>query len=480
MAFRIQLALIVLSLVSCSDDAQVPPCQGDDCNPVEPDAEPDAADLLPVDALGDVPLTDADADADAAADAAELDAADAPDGDDAQPSDSDLDHDTEIDARDAPDLFEGPPRGRYAYSAADLDALLDVRAAAYHPEGRYAVVLERRDNARVYDAVNESWSTFDLSPFVGRIDWSDIDFSPDGAFALLTGTRVFSDAGEQHQGVIFRLDHETMLARLDETSEDTPFDQLSGLNRLGVVNTELTFAHDDAVPWLLARPVVSPWSATLVALDPDGELFLGSSLNQNAEAGCADFDLVSEAGGGLGALIACNIEGADTLYVSDVRGDPTWLDDLGNNEVGTLSAVESYRDGSYALVVNDAGTLYRFVDGQFNETREAIRFGAPTRAIGFQSEGARARVRGARTGSFGIAIEYRHPYYECPTTGEASCMLEVVSIPGFDAEPFNAGPDAVLRDVAWRPGCDGGFIVGGDATGGLVIAFDVETGVACD
>ena len=45
---------------------------------------------------------------------------------------------------------------------------------------------------------------------------------------------------------------------------------------------------------------------------------------------------------------------------------------------------------------------------------------------------------------------------------------------------FNAGPDAVLRDVAWRPGCDGGFIVGGDATGGLVIAFDVETGVACD
>jgi hypothetical protein len=58
-----------------------------------------------------------------------------------------------------------------------------------------------------------------------------------------------------------------------------------------------------------------------------------------------------------------------------------------------------------------------------------------------------------------------------------------VSIPGFSGPPYDAATGVTLNDVAWRPGCDGGLIVGGEDTfsvqSGYVIRFSVDNGVAC-
>ena len=63
------------------------------------------------------------------------------------------------------------------------------------------------------------------------------------------------------------------------------------------------------------------------------------------------------------------------------------------------------------------------------------------------------------------------------------CGLTEVSIPGFDQAPYNADGNHMLRDAAWRPGCDGGVIVGGytnfNTDLGHIIHFQVVNGRAC-
>ena len=59
------------------------------------------------------------------------------------------------------------------------------------------------------------------------------------------------------------------------------------------------------------------------------------------------------------------------------------------------------------------------------------------------------------------------------------CGLTNVSIPGFDAPPFNADGNTHLDDAAFRPGCDGGIIVGSQRGAGPVIRFDIRNGRAC-
>lgn len=58
-----------------------------------------------------------------------------------------------------------------------------------------------------------------------------------------------------------------------------------------------------------------------------------------------------------------------------------------------------------------------------------------------------------------------------------------VSIPNFTSPPYNADAQVHLNDAAWRPGCEGGLIVGGSntfgSTKGYVVRFTVDNGVAC-
>ena len=58
-----------------------------------------------------------------------------------------------------------------------------------------------------------------------------------------------------------------------------------------------------------------------------------------------------------------------------------------------------------------------------------------------------------------------------------------VSIPNFSLPPYNADSQVTLNDVAWRPGCEGGLVVGGSNTfssqKGYVVRFAVTNGIAC-
>ncbi len=74
----------------------------------------------------------------------------------------------------------------------------------------------------------------------------------------------------------------------------------------------------------------------------------------------------------------------------------------------------------------------------------------------------------------GTVLEYRHDLF-------SQAEITDVSIPGFDEAPWFGTPDTWLMASAWRPGCDGGLLVGGEFVGsGLAIEFALEGGVLCE
>ena len=99
--------------------------------------------------------------------------------------------------------------------------------------------------------------------------------------------------------------------------------------------------------------------------------------------------------------------------------------------------------------------------------------------VSFSPDGVRALIVGRASGGTalrGTILEYRHDLYSVGAITD-------VSIPGFASAPYNADSNTNLNDSAFRPGCDGGLVVGGrtDFSGstGLLIELAIEGGRAC-
>ncbi len=81
-------------------------------------------------------------------------------------------------------------------------------------------------------------------------------------------------------------------------------------------------------------------------------------------------------------------------------------------------------------------------------------------------------------------LEYRHDLYSCDT-GASPCgenAVTDVSIWGFDDAPWQAESNTYIFDTAFRPGCDGGVLVGTYSTAsgnGFLGEFQIENGVDC-
>lgn len=65
-----------------------------------------------------------------------------------------------------------------------------------------------------------------------------------------------------------------------------------------------------------------------------------------------------------------------------------------------------------------------------------------------------------------------------PCQTRQDCFSDEVSIPNFEAPPFNGSRDTDLNDAAFHPLCDGGLIVGGESdfngSIGALIRFQIE------
>jgi hypothetical protein len=445
------------------DAAVVIPPPDPDAAVVIPPPDPDAAVVIPPDPDAAVVIPDMDAavvippDPDAAVilppdpDAAVV----IPPDPDAAPPPPDA-------APPLPDVPIGPPptpgRGVYDFGRVPLGGAEELRAVEFHPDGDYAVVLQRTNVVHVIDWQTQTATRYDLRPGPNiNIYWDDLAFDPSGGFAYAVGTRISANARE---GVIYRFDDATYRHR--DANMMPPLTEIRRVAGQEYSGIEYPWAGGN--PVVLAKSGQSGPNAFLRDLDPQTNDFGDFIVAQPVGVGCEDLAFVNNEFGDPGILVVCGTNGEGAFYYTEIAGIGEVRVDPGNNNMGNTSVVGAYPGGDYALIVGWSGRhLWRFQDALINTFNDAPWFQRQDIwGVRFQQDGQRALIFG---GSFGnplraYVIEYRHDLYRCVSPFD-NCDFTDVSVPNFGAAPFSAVQGTRLNDAAFRPGCDGGLLVGG-------------------
>jgi hypothetical protein len=332
--------------------------------------------------------------------------------------------------------------------------MLDPPAAAWHPSGSYALVLNADDTVYRFDPVA---GTLTQVASVGTtVNWRAITFAPGGAKAVLLGN-VTSPA----EGQIYLWD--------DATQQLT---QMTSATFSGGTYEAIQWSHDGTACRLLgAQPNAGGYIAHLWLFDPVAGL--SGEVSRASAAGCQDIAWATDGFGKPALAVTCGVNGQDLFYLAS--GDNFVLY---SGNAGNTSRISARPQGDYALAVSWSGaTVDLFQQGNWTTGFDQPTFpGIFT--VGFSTSGSRALLLGGSFGSpaVGEVYEFRDDLL-------TQAQITDVSIPGFAGPPYNASSQATLNDVAWRPGCDGGIIVGGadtfSAQQAFVIRFAVQNGVAC-
>jgi WD40 repeat protein len=310
-------------------------------------------------------------------------------------------------------------------------------------------VLNTSNKVYRYDPAAKSLN--EVASAGSTVSWRSVTFTPDGTKAVLLGN-VNPPAEE---GRIYLWDSATStLSEMPSTAQPQ------------ITYEALAWSPDKSTARLLgAKKNGSTWLAYLWNFDPSTGL---SNLKANAtSAMCQGLAWATDSFDRPAVAVTCGGNGV-TLFHVDFDGQVVKY--LGN--AGNTSHISGRPQGDYALAVGWSGQrVYRFQQGGWDTD-----FENPTLPgiyqVQFSTDGRRALL----LGGFGKIYEFRHDLMEKVDFIDAS-------IPNFASPPYNAESQVALNDAAWRPGCEGGLLVGGANTysiqKGYVIRFSIQNGVAC-
>jgi hypothetical protein len=341
----------------------------------------------------------------------------------------------------------------------------------FHPDGSYALVLTAENKVHVVDWATKAITVLDVTPPSGDLSWDDVVFDPTGAFALL----VALHASATNDAVVYKFDDAAWRAGAPVT---TVLTELTAARRSGTYSGV-------AWPWSGGSPVLlrhqqagSFFIVQLHQLDPSTGVLTDYPSLGTGNA-CQDLAFATSAPGQPAIFVACANGDSNGRYFS--LSSLTWTD-VGPITTGSIFSTAAHTGGDYALAIDGfERRVRRFQNGVLTDNAASISF--PTHGIlhvAFQPGGARALIVGLASGSplRASVLEYRHDLFTCPV---GACAITDVSIPNFASPPYNGGPTDILVESAWRPGCDGGLMVGGNASvaRALLIEFGLAGGVSC-
>ncbi|MBI5609734.1 MAG: hypothetical protein HY902_12750 [Deltaproteobacteria bacterium] len=419
---------------------------------------------------------------DGAADAADSANADAADGEvadavavddataDAEPADAagpDALADTPDTAADGPDTALDPfAPGILMYERlGNLAAKDDLRRVAWHPSGKFALLLGTQGQVLRWDAGQPSIAAVTK---LGK-DVVDLAADPAGAFYLVLGkntagtAQLWRGAVDAAGQVVFTAQTGTL------TGEPVAVAAEPGGVRIVVATRQ-------------ANPGI-----TYLSLWQDGS-GLGKTKAFSSGAGITDLMWTGKGLPGLAGsqavITAHGVNGADSrtwvLDSDDVLGNG-WSPGFGNaGGAGWRPA------GEFGVVTGWSSNVVYVFDGAWQSTYlPGVNNGASPQAVGWKGDGTRALVVGRATGS-PLAATVIELQAGLATSYSAQDWVNQ-SIGGFDKAPWVGNFNTFLLDVAWRPGglCDEGIIVGSDTgasgspTYGLAIRFYDSADPAC-
>jgi hypothetical protein len=345
--------------------------------------------------------------------------------------------------------------GVYEYTGVRPAALVAPVAVAWHPRGAYALVLSSGDTVFRYDPA--AMSVTQVASTARDVLWRAVSFTPDGARALLLANTATTGAGSPRRGRLFVWDHAaaTLTERVAEGWTTGEY-------------LALRWSADGARAALLGR---APTFLSVWFYGPDGARSGGPIAHGRVSGtGCDDLAWVRDGFGDPALAVVCGFNTGEILAVTDPLGSPRFASVASAGAVGNVYAIAARPQGDLALAVGGSSRLYRYRDARWD-----VGFASPTvrgaSAVAFSTDGARALA----FGGFGSVHEYRSDLYAMDDLTDVSMSLA--------AAPFAQPSNAIVRALAWRPGCEEGIAVGGansaSGTTAFVAAFRVMGGRRC-
>ncbi|MBI5477622.1 MAG: hypothetical protein HY906_02130 [Deltaproteobacteria bacterium] len=447
------------------------------------DGDGGARDAVPDGRPGDAPAADApvadapapdgsDTDAPTQADAAQSDAGqqdgtqDDAQKDDAAQSDAAQSDAAQSDASTACTQIPATP-GVYSYTTIPLNTLpnlssnppIALPAVAWHPDGAYALALAYSGRVIRFTAAT---STVDQVADLGSTtQWKHASFTADGSKAVLLAWDSGASTGRIHLW-----DHAGGTVA-----------EMSGQAAPGIYYESLAWSPGGAAKLLGRNNNASNYIVYLWPFDATSGRDTAHVYARNTAAGCQDLAYATDQYDATAIAVTCGINWLDVFHI-----DSGGQYHAGPTSIGNVSRIAGRPQGDYALAVGWSGNgkLYRFKQGQWDAPYMSPQ-GLGGYQVGFSSDGRRALMLGGYGDSpaKGQVYEYVHDTYG--TWDSAHVLLMDVSIPNFNMAPWAADSSVELNDVAFRPGCEQGLIVGGSAsTGkGYIIRFTVDNGCTC-
>jgi len=339
--------------------------------------------------------------------------------------------------------------GVYDYTAVRPGTLVSPVAVAWHPSGSYALILSASNTVFRYDAA--AGTVVQVASAGSTVSWRGLAFTPDGVRALLLGN---AGSGTAARGRLFVWDHasSTLAERAAEASSTGTYQAIrwgsdGRAMLLGLGTNSLTFWRYDAS----GNRTGTPFGYGVVM-----------------STGCNDLAWVRDGFGDPALMVACGINTGGILSVAALdTATPRFSMAASSSQTGNTYRIAARPQGDAAITIGSSNKLYRYRDAVWT-----AEFGSPflpySFGVAFSSDGARALAFGGP----GRAYEYRYDLY---------VRDQITDVPiALTAAPFTQPSNAVLNDVAWRPGCHEGLAVGGSNTSAFVAYFRVLNGVRCN
>ncbi len=345
------------------------------------------------------------------------------------------------------------PVGVYEFTGVRPTDLVSPVAVAFHPSGSYALILAAVDRVYRYTPAGDALTV--VSSQGSTVQWQTLSFTPDGAHAVLLAN---SGTGTARHGRSFLW--------TDATS--TVAERTADAYNTGIYQ-DLRYRGDGSRGAVLG---MATSSITLWNLLPDGTrggVIVARGMVANT--GCNTLAWTVDGFGDPSIQVGCGVNTGGILAVTQLAGTPAIAEIASASSTGNVSQVASHPRVDLALAIGSSSQrVYRYARGSW-----MAMFASPSvRAaygVTFNDTGARALV----FGGFGYFGEFRTDLYTAADIVQTQLAL--------DAAPYNQPSDATVTAVAWRPGCDGGLVVGGANTfahqTAFVARFAASNGRAC-
>ena len=371
----------------------------------------------------------------------------------------------------APDASAPPPasRGVYEYAPVVIPGVSsseELTQIAIAPNGQWLAVAERYERIHIIEEASQSLLRTVTLPGLGS-DFgliTDIAFDQQSLFLLITVTVLPRSSSGSRSARLFRAD-----------ADGQNVQELTGARINGREYHAIAVDQQTSEIRVLSRPEGTSPSYLAIHTYDDASQSLTSAVTQFTSAGCEDLEWINDQFGQRGLVYVCGYNGI-TLGHYDSTG--AFINGPGFGAASNTHRIAARPQGDYALSIESGPTskLSRFTQGAWEVgSSGAVNFGHTGMwGIGFSDDGSRALTVGRFNSNNAVYIkEFRHGFYD-------RAELTDVSISGFDQAPYLGRNGVWLWEVAWKPGLDCGYIVGGCSTTscsrGYLISFRVTNG----